>query len=359
MKPKSSWTLFAVVAVIVGLILAYQYWYKPGQEEKKKEEAVLFPDLEPDKADRIEIRKGDTVTVLATNGNTAWKVETQGYPADYDAVHRALSMLEGLAANVPASRNPENFDKLGVTPEKAMRVKISRGDSIVAELLVGNQGKSYSSSFVRKPGEDQAYLVYEGLDRVLGKKEWRDRSVFNANPEQVEEVKVTRAAKLAEGDTTESSLPAKKLILRRSGEGEKQKWEIFSGDTTAQVEQGRISGLVKSLCRLKASEFAESVSLQDAGLEKPYAKISLKLDPGDNRTLLIGDKTDSNYFVKRKDSDVIMKVSAYSIDRAFKADEKKETPDPSSMLPPPDLKKKGKRKAVPQMNLPGKTQPGD
>ncbi|MFO8056432.1 MAG: DUF4340 domain-containing protein [bacterium] len=364
MKPKTSWTLFAVVAIIVGLVLAYQYWYKPAQEEKEIEESVFFPDLDPEKADRIEIKKGSTATVLAADGGTAWKVETQeGYPADSVTVNKALEMIERLKRDSPASTNPDNFEKLGVTEDKGLHVKVSEGGKVVAELLAGKRGEAPSTTFARMPGEDTAYLVNEGLNSALDKDEWRDLMVFAVEPEDVEKIETARFAKPAEGDT--AARPGKRLTLRRAGkeeaEGQEKEaegkgqtdWEVVSGDTVKESEKGKVKSVVRNLCRLKASEFADSVSSEDAGLEDPLGKIVLHMKEGSPMVLLVGKKDGSRYFVKREDSDLIMKAPAYAVDRAFDADEKEKKPDSSSMLPPPDLKK-GKRPRMPNMPMPGR-----
>lgn len=362
MKPKTSWTLFLVVAIIVGLVLAYQYWYKPAQEEKEIEESAFFPKLDPEKADRIEIKKGSTATVLAADGGTAWKVETKdGYPADRAAVNNALDLLDGLKRDSLASTNPDNLDKLGVTEDKGLHVKVSEGGKVVADLIAGKQGGAPSTTFARMPGEDKAYLVHEGLNSALDKDEWRDQRVFAAEPEDVEKIEATRFAKPTEGDT--AARQPKRLTLRRAGKEEalgqekeaegkgKTDWEVVSGDTVKESEKGKVKSVVRNLCRLKAAEFAESVSLEDAGLEDPVGRIVLHMKEGGPKVLLAGKKDGSRYFVKREDSDLVMKAPAYAVDRAFAADEKEKKPDSSSMLPPPDLKK-GKRPRMPNMKVP-------
>jgi hypothetical protein len=214
---------------------------------------------------------------------------------------------------------------------------------VAADLIVGKQGDSYSTVFVRKAGEDAAYLAYEErLHSAANKEDFRDRQVFAIGPGSVKQVKVSRFAAVSEGDTAAPASP-KSLVFRRAGED--KEWEVLAGDTVAETEEGKIRGLVKNICRLRASEFADSVSMEDAGLKSPSAEIALELKSGKARVLHIGDKEGSKYFVKLKGPGYIMKAPAYTIDRAFEADKKEERPDSSSMLPPPDLQRNKAGKA--------------
>lgn len=338
MKPKSALILLALVAAIIAGIAAFEWELKPRQEAKEQTAAVLFPTLDPDKVNRIEITQGDTAIFVVRGGDTAWKVETAGgYPADQDAVKNLLSTLKELKEGVLSAQNKDNFKKLGVD-DKGLRVKVKQDQDPLADLFVGIAGKGYGTTFVRKPDSDKVFMVADDINVPKSSAAWRDKMIFSIPAENLEEITLTTYGQTAE-------VPPRVLHLRRNPVGE---WELASGGTAEKPDPSKADALARSLGELRAADFADQVSLESAGLAPPTRAAEFRLVTGEVYTLQIGKLTgakgDARYYVKRSDLGVVLQVYEYTVNNIFKTPEAlrplpgvPEGQNPSSFLPAPNL----------------------
>lgn len=347
MKPKPAFILFIVVAALIAGIATYKYRIEPGQKKKAESSSGLFAEFDRQAATRIEILRGSTSTVLVRDADAAWKVETKdNYPADADAVNRALEALQEMKEGILSSKNKANHDRLGVG-ETGLRVKVSAGSTLVCELFVGKPGKSHGTTFVRKPPNDNVYLITENLKSIFDQEGsgWRDLKIFSVKFEDVISVSLTTLPGVStEGGSTPAE-PEDTLTIRKNSGNET--WGlVVSGDTVEALDKAKVDALVRSLVTLTASGFADDVSLADAGLEPPKRKAVATLANGKSYTLLVGELEESKHYVKSADRDVIQRVYQYNVGNIFKekvdlvpAPEGEAVFDPSSMLPPPRLEK--------------------
>ncbi|HUT55159.1 MAG TPA: DUF4340 domain-containing protein [bacterium] len=351
MKPKQTMILLAVVAAVIAGIAAYQYVLVPREKAKHQEEALLFPGFDPAKAAGIEIKRGDTVSALSrpASGDTAWVVVSQGnYPADPEAVKNALDMLKGLKETTPASEEKQSFERLGVD-EKGLRVTVKAGESVIADLIVGKQGSSWGTNFVRKPDADNTCLVYENLAGAFDKKGtgWRDKKIFAANADDITGIKLTKTTGPAAG-TTAQPVTETMVLSKDKATGD---WGLVThGDSVEPLDQDKVAAVARNLAALSVAEF-EKLSPADAGLDNPAMKAEFTMTSGKTYTLLAGKKQESKYYVKRPDRDAVMSVYQYNVTNIFKdADALKPLPggaapppefDMSNMLPAPPLGQPG------------------
>jgi hydrogenase maturation factor len=345
MKPRQTIILLAAVVALIAGIAVHQLVIAPRLEENKGEESLFFPDLDPEKATQISVQRGDTAVMLARDGDTAWRVETMaGHLADPDAVKSALELLKGLKQGNPSSQSKANHSRLGVD-DKGLKVNVKAGETTVADLVVGNQGKNYGTNFARRADSDLVYLVYENLKTALDKKAgaWRDKSVFKEKLENISQVRLTTWPE-AEGGTAKKADPETMIIRREKEAGD---WVlVVSGDTVEKLDRSKTDAAVRNLVTLTASDFADDTSPAEAGLDPPQKKAEFTLKNGEALTLLVGEKDDSRFFVKRPDREVVQKVYQYNINNIFKDREELmplpgETKEPEfdmgELLPAPRL----------------------
>ncbi len=334
MKPRSSLVILVVVVAAVAAIAVYELVVVPGKERKEKQESLFFPELDKQAVTRLEITKGDTATVLVRQGDTAWKLGDSGYKADQEAVSGALEKLAKLERGIIASRNKESHRDLEVD-EQGLEVKAAAKDELLARLVIGKQGKSYGTSFVRKGESEEVYMASENLKSSFDKteSEWRDKNIFSEKLDRVTRILIEQGLS---GGTQES------MLISRDNE---QGWElVLEGDTAKKLAKSKVDSLARTLTSLRAAEFADQVSLEEAGLDEPDKKATFALEDGSSLTLMVGDKDDSKFFVKRGDQDTVFKVYQYNVKNIFKTKEdlfpkEQKMPDVSPELPAPKLQK--------------------
>ncbi len=351
MKPKNAIILLAIVAALIGAIAIYELGIKPSGEEKEKKDLLLFPDLDLESADAIEIKSGDTAVTLVKAGDTAWAIQGDGFNADPDAVQKALDKLKELKAANVTSRSKDSHADLGVD-EKGTQVKAKAGDKTLAALVVGEQGTSYATSFVRKLDSDDVYMIYDNVKNVFTAKPetWRDKRIFGAELDEVVEITLYQRPESQEGDTgaaaadgdTAEKGPAD-YVESHFKKNDKDEWVKVEEGTTAETAFPEADSIARALATMRASGFDDKIGLKDAGLDPPSKKAAFKLKDGRTYALHVGKEEESKYFVSRPDKGKVLLVYRYNVSNAFKdkKEEKKEAPgmgfDPGSLLPPPSL----------------------
>ncbi len=168
--------------------------------------AVLaFPGLAQrlQSAAKIVATRHDGVLEIARAGET-WVLPAKGgYPVRQEKVRELLVGLTELRLTEPRTANPEMLDRLGLDdPTNAgstatlVRVLDAQGD-VIAELVIGRrrvrtQGNVPESAFVRRPGENQAWLAEGRIPVDSDPQLWLDRDIANLPRERVRRVSVNR-----------------------------------------------------------------------------------------------------------------------------------------------------------------------
>ncbi|MBW6397639.1 DUF4340 domain-containing protein [Roseomonas sp. HJA6] len=187
--------------------------------------ALAFPGLAQrlQSAAKIEATRHDGALAITRRGET-WVLPAKGgYPVRQEKVRELLTGLTELRLTEARTTDPALFDRLGVDdPTKdgstatLLRVLDAQGAPI-AELIIGRrrvrtQGNVPESAFVRRPGDNQAWLAEGRVPVDSDPQLWLDRDIANLPRERVRRVAVSR--------TGESP-----LVLTR-GEGPDGKLEV-------------------------------------------------------------------------------------------------------------------------------------
>ncbi|MFC0410537.1 DUF4340 domain-containing protein [Roseomonas elaeocarpi] len=201
-------SLLAVAAVGGGVLLTPRDAAPPDPDQA----GLAFPNLAPRlaAAARIEIRHGDDTLTLQRGAGEAWVLPAKsGYPARADRVREVLVGLTELRLVERRTANPELFARLGVedpaTPggtAYGIRV-LDAGGIPIAELITGHrrvrtQGDRPESIYVRRPGEDLAWLAEGRLNIDSDVQLWIDRDVANLPHDRVLAVTIRRDDQVTE-----------------------------------------------------------------------------------------------------------------------------------------------------------------
>ncbi|MGG5821723.1 DUF4340 domain-containing protein [Falsiroseomonas sp. HW251] len=168
---------------------------------------LAFPGLAPRLANaaRIEVTRHDGTLVVRRASPENWVLPARGeYPARPERVREVLVGLTELRLSEPRTANPEMLERLGVddptkegSTSSLLKVLDAEGRPI-AELIVGRrrmrvQGNVPESVYVRRPGENQAWLAEGRLPVDADPNLWIDRDLANIQRDRVRAVEVFRA----------------------------------------------------------------------------------------------------------------------------------------------------------------------
>jgi hypothetical protein len=331
MKPKQTLILGAAVALIIAGIVLYHVVYEPRQQASRQALLSAFPDLDPAKVAAIEIQKGGYAVKLNKKGDH-WVVASEGdYPADSEGVTQMMETAKALRLSDLASNKAKTHELFEVADDQGLKVNfLDPAGKPLAQMIVGKRGDNYGTAYVRRAGEDSTYLVGQNLTSIFdrSKDTWKDKSIARFEVSEPTELVI-------KGDQ-------ETLTLRKAAD--KGAWELIEGETETPANQSVVEGILRGFGTIRTLEFP-TVDLKAAGLDSSGRSVSVKLQAKTEITLQIGklDSANNRYYLKRADQPTVFLAAKYQVDSLFKTKDelltKAENPEPSSPLPPPDLKK--------------------
>lgn len=203
MKPRTTLVL-VVLAVLVGLA-AWRFGGNAGEETRTAAGTLAFPGLESKlaSASRVDIAsKG--ATLILTRGPKGWGLADRGgYLVQQDKLRELLTGLTEVRLTEPRTSDLAEFARLGVDDPKSLTgtaTEVSLRDdkgTVLAQLIVGHrrvrpQANVPDTVYVRRPGENQAWLAEGSLPDEVDPQMWIDRAIANIPAEQVAGVEVER-----------------------------------------------------------------------------------------------------------------------------------------------------------------------
>ena len=257
---------------------------------------VFFTDAPPEKAlgstwqapaienlDRVDFQKGDfeLVVELTTNG---WRIQeplTAVASTDMmDDIVGLFSKEDPLYIGSEREATASNLSGHGFDNEETvLAVTLYDDGREAASFLIGDTEETPSGAtgtWVLPDGSDQMYRVNRNLRRVMDKElvDWRDQDVLVLSQDQQEALS---AIDVAYGDTT--------LRFER-GDGEDE-WRMTEpGDFEA--DSNLIRRFVRSVDTLRAREFADDVTPEEAGTTTPESAVTLYLGDEEQHTIRVG-----------------------------------------------------------------------
>ncbi|MEM7081457.1 MAG: DUF4340 domain-containing protein [Pseudomonadota bacterium] len=186
---------------ILGLVVvaaALFIWMSQNDVETNQAGEVLLSGLAQELDDVSELAlanaAGDTVTIEQTNGQ--WTVrEKSRFYANSKMVGNLLVAAADATVSEAKTSNPELYDQIGVqdlSQDDSRAVKLSiTAPSKTYELLIGNQsGRFGGSTFVRRAGEAESFLVTPMLSAEVNVPLWLQTSVLDIDAADVQSVQI-------------------------------------------------------------------------------------------------------------------------------------------------------------------------
>jgi hypothetical protein len=333
MKPKK--TLLLVLTAVVVCLLVY-FSEKGGKSKTKGSDAEprrtarFFTDVAPETVARIEIfpaGKQEPIQLDKVDGE--WKVKVgdrfygiEKYRADnlFGQTSDKSQLRGPITAELQAQR-PENHANFDLTDDKAIRVTYyDAAAKRLEDVLIGKNGTDWQSTYIRKPGMDEVYLVALRLnDKYRGDeaKTWRDRRLFpTIQPETIYHLSVDDRA------NTRTYALAKRPVARDEAADptappQSHWWLLDPIENEAQPSI--CDSIIRSLANLSAADFITSEEQDDARFDPPTLIATFSTaDYPTSVVLTVGpeSKTSGRYYAKTNISDDLYYVTRpYSLER--------------------------------------------
>lgn len=302
--------LVAAIFIVVGKLNDR----KPSDSKTK-----FFPGLEEQAITSLLIREGETSVKISKKG-ASWVVAKQDqttpasvletppseqekqYTADSASVQIALEKLVTMKKSDLVSENPEKQSLFEVDSTSGVYVEVWKsGDNSAGALRIGKSGPDWNSNYIRMMGNNSVYAVPGGLRNTLYSdlNRWREKRIVRF----------------------ESSAASQIALVKRDGSGitlEKKDdgWSI-TNPIQHKAAEDKVNGIIHLLSSLRAADFVydkpeESVS----GLEKPALTVTVLLNGGAQRTVLIGNikEESSQHWAKVDDKEEIFLIASHDME---------------------------------------------
>lgn len=335
----------ALVALIGLAVAAYFATRTPQPEPESRPDLTVIRSVAKDRVDELEIRRPDEPAIKLAKRDGRWRVIAPvEADADQSAIDTALDRLAELEVRGIAATRRETHDDLEITEAKGLRV-IARGrGTILTELIIGayRNGKTLT----RRPQDATVFMIEGAIRYAFNKalKDWRDRGIVDVPVGDIVEVRFQNRHGVFS-------------FVKRDDE-----WAVADGATRVErFQPSKLTSLVGSLARLRASDFADAdVSADAAGVGASVAPsqtdgglpdvslVTLRTRAGDagaaqDISIRIGNARgdgDREFYALRQGTDTIFVISKYLADRLRPAmDAFQSPPDagprPDGGAPPP------------------------
>ena len=188
-------TILAIVTAVVVIIAGAAVVWRQSESRRTVVESALFPGLidRLDDVQAIEITAGADSFRIARAGEN-WVVPAKAdFPARFDLVRKALIQIGELKTIEAKTADPERHPDLGLAAPAAdvegagRRVRLlGADDAELAALVVGLRARGARDMvYVRRAGDDQAWLARSEIDPGAKPMDWIDSLVVKLPFERI------------------------------------------------------------------------------------------------------------------------------------------------------------------------------
>jgi hypothetical protein len=187
-KTVVALAIAAAVAVVGAMVSVHQ---RAQQLAGAEDPVPVLPGLadQLNEIEQVDLTQGKTVIRLARKGEQWVAPDKAGYPAKFEMVRRNLVALADLKTLEAKTTKPDLHGRLQVEEpagDGAKAIGVALKDSkgtVIAELIVGKRRTNLAGgadrTYVRRPGDNQAWLAEGSLDLRMDAAEWLEREIVN------------------------------------------------------------------------------------------------------------------------------------------------------------------------------------
>ena len=273
----------------------------------------------------------DSHVVIEKEG-ASWVVYAKDAPTKRFAVEQSQldAVLDAVGEFVPGDRVSSKADKLKdfeLDDAQAAHITIATADGVALDLLFGRAAKNGGTT-VREADSNDVFVAKGRLGSLVRKDlgQWRRKSVTGKKADDFTAVTVanTNGTTLTVTATTEAPPPpAEGADPTTPPPPPKKTWALTAPSTLPagfRLDAMALSRLAASLASLRASDFADGVSDDVAGLAAAHTVVTGTLTDGGKVVLHLGAVDDKKRVYARVDGDtqlyLVPEYSAKNLDKA-------------------------------------------
>ena len=300
-KPSFIIALFGLLVLMaIGFLLIHGD--RPQVEAQLDPGKPLIVPFDVTTAQSISIKKGDVAVTMERKDKKWVMTSLKNRPVKDERISQLLGNLN--MARIDSLR--EGADKNFALDEKGRTLLTVDRGAAKTELILGKTGEGVKS-FVRKDATGPIYEVDKALDtdsgvrlekeeRVLDPSYFFDLGVLAVNAEDVMDIIIKKGHSVVR---LQKVVPGKGPVEPKQELGKddpKPVWwitEPFGGATPDESAIARIAAQM----HFNARGYADTVPEKDRGLDKPAAKVKIRLKDGTEQNLTFGKVEPSEVIV--------------------------------------------------------------
>jgi uncharacterized protein DUF4340 len=319
-QQKKLYVAIGVLLVLGGLLFVQrQGEHKEAAQHSIEGQAANLPKLEVTEEstkaiDRIVIHKpaskegaaAEDIELVKT-GEDAWSLDKPAKAkANASNVKSLLDNLPKLALSEVISETKDEYERWGVTDDKALHATFYKGQEGVVDLYFGENGSR--GQMTRLAKQDGVYAI-KGFSKWLYERDakgWRDKSMLKFDDKEVVKVSIQN------GNGA--------FVFDKAGES----WTGKHGKAAAQAkpidkfQPSKVDDLLRAYKALSAIDFGDGKQPAEVGLATPAATVTIELKGGTGVHILkVGNTAEgTNRWALTNGSDQIYSISSWSADWA-------------------------------------------
>ena len=325
-QQKKLYVALGILVVLGGLLIFQrQGEHKEAAQHSLEGQAAKLPKIEVNEEttkaiDRIVIHKpagkegaAAEDIELVKAGEDAWSLEKPSKAkANASNVKSLLENLPKLSLSEAISESKDEYERWGVSDEKALHATFFKGQENVFDVYFGENGSR--GQMTRLAKQDGVFAI-KGFSKWLYERDakgWRDKSMLKFDDKEVVKVEIQNTSGV--------------FVFDKAGES----WTGKHGKTAAaakpidKFQPSKVDDLLRAYKALSAIDFGDGKQPAEVGLATPEATVTIDLKGGTGKHILKVGKTaeGTNRWAMTNGSDQIYSISSWSSDWAT-ADAKK------------------------------------
>ncbi len=286
--------LVAVLVVWGGLEIVNR---RPGRPAR----VDVMPPLAVTEVETVEMVSPSDTIRLSRAPDGRWLVN--GFEASRTAIEGLFDALGDSVRGELAAQSASSHERMGVDSAGGRYVRFRGGGRVLAALIAGNAGQGFQTRYVRRPGDDEVYLVHGELSTILDRdvEAWREKEIALVAPDSV-------ATFAAERD-------GRAYALIRAEDG----WRFADGGAADTAAVRRALEAYRTLSAQGVS-FATAAQADSADFASPDRRVALLGPRGDTLLALAMDSTASGFWVRKAGSETVYHLYGWKADDLIPAD---------------------------------------
>ena len=206
MRRSNAYSIITVSIIILVITIIISF-YRDAENRRYEGERFLFPKLSTATDENSLELLNDIAEIKITNFSNSFIIKRDkenwylpnlaNYPVPLDKIKKLIVGVAQLETIEPKTKNPNLHGELGLNNIDSKDNSgnyvslINTENKEIAAILVGNDSKfGKETRYVRKPSENQSWLVWRNFDVPKNQIDWLDESLFTIERWRVADIEI-------------------------------------------------------------------------------------------------------------------------------------------------------------------------